>query len=478
MSALGTVGEKHRRGLAALLGGLALGAGSCPAATATDTAVLEELQSLRAANRMLLRMVERQGAKLREFEERFGERGAESTPATGGRGAPQGRGPEERPQLLGEVAPDPKPAIAQKSGNAGAPFHAVPPAKSKPLSREVRFHPYGFLHLDVMADSAQAGVEEVLGFAASGSTPNASEGDLYASPKLSRFGATFDGPDQLGAKIDGKIEIDFYRELFLQDSRAVPRFRHAYVRLTWGDTALLVGQSFDIVAPLYPSTNKNFGLWNGGNPGDRRPGLRLDKKFGTAERGGVVQFLVGQAGSVAVSNDDEGWNFQSRLGLHRPFAGGTLKAGLWASHSEEGPQRRSGELYGLDLSLPLKGEDIVLRGELFQGKNADDLRAGVFQGTVNNRPVHTEGGWGELRFQLGSRDEMHVGFSVDNPEDNDLVVGTGNGSIARSQTRYLGWSRRLKPITLGLDVLNVQTDFVGNLPGELNRLHGYLKYDF
>lgn len=107
--------------------------------------------------------------------------------------------------------------------------------------------------------------------------------DIYDNPSLtmlsmaSRLGVTFSGTELLGAKLGGKIEADFT----LVAGATTVRFRHAYIRLKWTKTSLLVGQTWH---PLF-STNcfpTVLGIATGApfQPFSRTPQIRLTYVLG------------------------------------------------------------------------------------------------------------------------------------------------------------------------------------------------------
>ena len=143
--------------------------------------------------------------------------------------------------------------------------------------------PYGFLRGDL--DFATSKFNDLqfplyvlphdVRFNPDATTPNDSFNySLY--PRLSRAGLEYFGP-----KIDsffdaiptGRLEIDFLTaNPGGSESRQLLRLRLAYAAIAMGEFTLLVGQDWDIVAPLLPTINMNTNQWDNGNLGDRRAG--------------------------------------------------------------------------------------------------------------------------------------------------------------------------------------------------------------
>src|SRR5690606_11869950 len=94
------------------------------------------------------------------------------------------------------------------------------------------------------------------------------------------------------------------------------------------------------------------------------------------------------------------------------------------------------EAYGVDLSLPL-GPYFTLTSELWRGQNLDDVRGGIWQpGVLAGREIGGEGGWVELGWKISRRFSLHGGYMIDDPDDGDLVPGTGAGSRSKNQAYY------------------------------------------
>jgi len=96
---------------------------------------------------------------------------------------------------------------------------------------------------------------------------------------LTRLTATISGPDAFGAKTSGLIESDFFAQA--NDNISLLRLRHAFVKLSWTKTDLMIGQFWNplFVTDAYPTTASI----NSGTPFNsfaRNPQIRLTQKAG------------------------------------------------------------------------------------------------------------------------------------------------------------------------------------------------------
>ncbi len=437
------------------------------AAPADEAAIRAELHELRQSNQELRSLLEAQQQRTEALEQRLERLATAPPPAT----APLPPTPAGQPKSAYDAKAayiEPAPPILQnliglKRKGEGSSLLEL----------------YGFLRLDGIYDSHQAGLDELLGYAVSPDDPAFDNDDFYLHPKLTRIGADFNGPtlDSLGgAKVDGKIEIDFYRQFRESESRDEFRMRHAYLKLAWEQFYLLAGQTFDTISPLYPIINPDFGAWALGNLGDRRP--QFIAGYTPKFAGGTLGFAgaVGQSGANSSSEGDDKASYQVRISYQRPLWGGAFQAGIWGHYAEEGSY--DSDVIGADLILPLYKDILTFKGEVWSGKNTDDLRGGILQGVVAGEELDSEGLWGELVWKINSHVSLHGGYMIDDPDDDQLVQGYEGGSRARNQTWYGSIQFNFDPVLFGVDYIHVDTEFEGARDGELDRIQAFVQYNF
>jgi hypothetical protein len=117
-------------------------------------------------------------------------------------------------------------------------------------------------------------------------------GRFNMTAQSSRFGLKVNGPEILGAKTQGYIEIDFDPS---QDGRQSasdsfsPRMRHAWFRLDWpGGWQLLMGQYWGVFCDFYPETVQDGPLQFHGMATQRIPQIRLTYSTGPWKFAGLV----------------------------------------------------------------------------------------------------------------------------------------------------------------------------------------------
>ena len=389
-----------------------------------------------------------------------------------------------------------------------------------------RFKLYGFLRLDAIYDDSRPNNTQVIGFVRSedpgalkqfAANPGAFGGvdprkfvspddseTLTIHPRLTRFGLDFDGPTVVPfnhSKVTGKLEIDFYNNSLQpqSESRAAIRMRHAYLKLAWPHLSLLFGQTNDVISPLFPVVNPDLVMWGAGNLGDRRPQARAEylHRLGPGDI-----LLQGEAGLTGADDNQDldapntvGAGFrdgeasglptlQSRIAYRYPLTEkNPLEVGIYGHRAWEQTDTRLGGknhfdswAYGFDVFLPLYRNLLFLKGEGWRGANVDDVRGGIFQGinTVTGDEIFSQGGWAELGWQAFPRWLISIGYSTDDPDNQDV----GLGGRAQNRIAYLSNRWVFAPIEIGFDYLYWVTEYVGFNNGDDNRFQAYIAYRF
>ena len=153
--------------------------------------------------------------------------------------------------------------------------------------KKIKFDVSGFIKSDIYYDSRQ-NVEALEGllhifpkdvnYDANGKDINA-HGSFNIIDISSRVRGKVTGPDVLGGKLTGLVEIDFTGGADGFTSRV--RLRHAYSKLNWENTEILLGREWHpmFVKEVYPSVmSLNTGIPF--QPFNRSPMLQLSHKIG------------------------------------------------------------------------------------------------------------------------------------------------------------------------------------------------------
>jgi hypothetical protein len=386
-----------------------------------------------------------------------------------------------------------RPAAGEAGGQTGA-SSPPPPAKEIGVG-ESRLRFYGFMRLDAISDDSRPDSFQSPLFILSEdprATPR-NEANFTLHPRLTRLGMDFSGPNVAGlggAALSGRLEIDFQNGG--RESRAIPRYRHAFLKLAWQDASLLAGQTSDVISPLFPSVNNDTLMWNAGNLGDRRAQVRF--AYEPARDGIRTSWTVGLGLTGAVDAQDLDGDgvrdgeasalphVQARFGISVPAAPDRrFEAGISGHLAKEktskpvaGATELDSRSLGLDFRLPVAAR-LLLQGEAWRGKNLSDFRGGIAQDiTLSGEEVESQGGWLEVGVP-GPRYSVYVGITRDDPRNADIAP--------QGRTRNGAWYlvQRFKPakiLTFGLDYLDWTTQYRGLADGEDHRINLYLIYEF
>jgi uncharacterized coiled-coil protein SlyX len=384
---------------------------------------------------------------------------------------------------------------------------------------------YGFLRGDLEGDTRRMNFDTQLPFyvlsPADPSQVRKRTGDVTFHPRLTRFGFDLNPPKFAnGWTATAKLETDFFNAFIdrparpipdvaaapnnpflardlVSNSRAALRVRHAYVRLQKEDLHILMGQTWDVISPLYPSLNADTVMWNAGNTADRRPQLRIGYEPAIGQGKWSLVGMVGSSG--AVDNQDlDGDGFrdgeaavsptvQGRVGYSGPshVSGQTWSAGVYGHLAHQnvnrfffaGKSNFGSHLLGVDLSVPLTSR-VRVQGEGWTGQNLSDVRGGIGQGIdlPTGREVRANGGWLETSFRVNKYYLFNLGATLDRPNAHDL---TPAGARILNRAYYITNRFSLgKGLSLGFDYANWQTRYKALPTGTNNRFTFYIQNDF
>ena len=370
---------------------------------------------------------------------------------------------------------------------------AKPPVPTVTAPSGERLNFYGFLRLDSIFDSGLTNNAQTPLWVLSPSNANkrrTGNQQISLHPRLTRIGINFIAPSNLvkGWDVTGKFEMDWQNaQGVTPESRPLPRIRHAYLQLQRGSYSLLLGQTWDLISPLFPSPNDDTLMWNAGNLGDRRGQIRLTyepkgKPFSWA-------IALGLTGAIDKKDlDKNGVRDGEDSGLPHiqwriAWKGRNGTIGVWAHHAWErttnpvaGQTRFMSHSLGLDWQWR-RGQQWELRGELWTGRNLSDFRGGVGQG-VNagtGSEIRSKGGWLELGYQLSPRHRIAFGYTLDDPRDTDVPVS----GRTKNAAWYLHNRWRLSGnVEVGLNYLFWTTRWKGQGTGTDHRINAFVQHNF
>jgi len=327
-----------------------------------------------------------------------------------------------------------------------------------------------------------------------------------------RLGLDFKGPDYEDMETSGKVEVDFF-DTALGENKAQLYMRHAYAQVTWPDMDLsvLAGQTWDVIAPLNPTTLNYSVMWWQGNIQYRRPQVRVTKgidldndmkllfQLAAARNIGDAATAAGTA-TYPNTNVDTGVDnaspiWEGRVALSLPLL--TEKMSSFGISGAVGTETRytnaaktlsqdyDVSVLALDVSLPLV-EGVALKGEYWSGKNVDAFLGGIGQGvniaptTGVAREVEADGYWMACAFGPYDDWSFNVGYGVDDPDDADLNAAARTENTVLYANVIYSVNEAVK---VGLEIADLETKYkpaagAAATKGDATRVQASMIYSF
>jgi hypothetical protein len=426
----------------------------------------------------------------------------------------------ELPPPPGNFVPAPPPPSVPITGLDPAPTAAQVPAVAPPVAGgdfvtreemqadlkkwswskgDLQVVPYGILWGNSVYSTQRTDPGSYTFWADSKSLQNGDE--TIVDGRNTRLGIDVLGPQVPmldGARCGGKIEIDFQGSLDGTDNKGGVLLRHAYVEVKDDDFRLLAGQTCDVISPLNPSMLMYSVGWEAGNIGYRRAQLRAERYLALSD----TQLLTLQ-GSIdensfpdaitGVSGDPSSWPLlegRAALTLGRRTGPDALPIvfGVSGHVGQTQFDYNTGSIdlanqrvltwsFNADLYVPITHR-FGVQGEFFSGQDLSPFLGGIGQGIdpTTLQAIRSTGGWGELWYDWTPCCHSHLGYTLDNPNGDDLHTA---GERCYNQMFYSNVSYDLtKQFLVGLEVSSWKTLYVDLSPGNAVRCEFVVKYGF
>jgi hypothetical protein len=163
----------------------------------------------------------------------------------------------------------------------------------------------GYIKLHVFWDSAAID-KNILRPPLRNDDRDGQHGRFNATSQSSRFNFTIKGPDLWGAVTTGYLEMDFD---VLGDQRQsashnyTPRLRHAFFRMNWPETEVLMGQYWSYFCEFYPEMIQDGPFMGHGQATHRLPQVRVTQMFGLGPGKMTLSGLLGKPTDTNDSGD-------------------------------------------------------------------------------------------------------------------------------------------------------------------------------
>ena len=254
------------------------------------------------------------------------------------------------------------------------------------------------------------------------------------------------------------------------------------------------GLQQDVFNPVSPTVVYLTKLYASGNTGSYRGQLRAERFVRDCDDHSVtLQAALSEPLSTLVTSDltriteDNGWpnvevRLQLGLGQRWELYGKQFRPMQIGFSGVVGQFRTTRTILGDPGDLPPRavidtqgvGSDVTFwvndrfgfRGESYYGQAMGEYNGGVLQSfnSFTLEEVESKGGFGELFYYFSDRFHVHVGYGIDDPNDNDLA----DVQIRRNQTAFTNFVWDLsKSVQLGLQVDYRKTNYTQFQPNAL-----------
>jgi hypothetical protein len=327
------------------------------------------------------------------------------------------------------------------------------------------------------------------------------EGEFIIDARNTRLGLDVLGPEIPFfncARTGGKVEIDFQNSVLSTENKATILLRHAYAEVKNDDFRLVAGQTWDIISPLFPDTLLYSVGWDAGDIGYRRAQFRGERFLAFSDDSLVtVQASINQQVfedsttdvPATIKGEPSNWPIvEGRVAWTVGERGPDCHPIIIGVSGHIGNEEYDSAIFGqnnmrrtwsgnLDVRVPIN-ERCGVMGECFVGENLGAFLGGIGQGVdpVTGGTIRSAGGWIEFWYDLTPRFHTHVGYSVDDPNDHDLVLATEKsynqfffGNLTYDLT---------KTCLVGFEVSSWKTLYVDEKPGDSVRSEFVVKYWF
>jgi hypothetical protein len=388
-------------------------------------------------------------------------------------------------------------AVVQPQTPAKGP-EAASPAPAVTSQNKVPVTVYGTILLNAFFDTSLNNIEDIPLFASKkGSDPFPNDKSFAMTARQSRLGLRFQGPDLMGAKVSGQVEVDFFggkAALGNGINMDLLRLRLALGRLDWTNFSLVAGQDWSVFAPLNPTSLASYAIpamSGSGNPWIRTPQIRAEVRHGLSDAAKLqwqiaatdpdvgdyqtAQFLTTRTPGIGERGRMPG--LDSRLGFTDTVNGHDFAVGVSGHYGRGKDVGTIGSLNvvrpvdswgaALDWSLPFS-KYFALTGEAYEGRALGifSVASGESVGAVGTPGAHgvfSRGGWAQAQVNFNTKWQFNLAYGIDQPKASELPVGSRD----RNQSYMANLMYKLNSsITFAWEYRRFLTDFRNQLAAD------------
>jgi len=378
------------------------------------------------------------------------------------------------------------------------------------VTSKLKLNVYGYVQLENVystgsAVSASSGsttavYSNVVSYAAPhGMIGKAQKNDTF-SAQNSRLGMSITGPDVIGGKTSGKVEVDFNNPTASSSAETYqPRLRLAFASLDYEKWGVTAGQNWDFFAPLKTDIINSSNMWRAGDFGYRHPQVFLTARWGEV-LGGKLTTQVGLIDSSDIYQDNSGApvagiyaSYATKIAGHDTTIGAGGIFGTTSTSTLNSIGKDNNNMYAEDVNAQISiTRWLSLKGQGFMGGNLANFMGGPYGQSIpgitdtilpqNSKPLKTLGGFAEftikpvkkLQFNLGAGldDTTNRSSVIASPADQALMWSTNRSYFANVKYNLTN------DLTVGIEYQYLHTNYLDGVIGSDNRIDTCMTYNF
>lgn len=361
----------------------------------------------------------------------------------------------------------------------------------------LRLQLYGYVKADLAYDTQATAPKADFAFWVLPEANGEKDAQTHMGARETRFGLNVFGPDAGAWKTTGKIEMDFYGGDKANSYN--PRMRLAYVDLAHSSGfALRFGQDWDTFCEV-TSRIVNFAyLADIGALGLRRPQARATQEIQISDD---TKLVLKVAAAQTVGEDLDGGGFDDGADADFPTAqwNATLHQKLWTEKAARlsfaghyGRETMDGTVSNAivaadaadydtwsaqgSIYLPLT-KCLAVQGNVWQGVNLDTYYGAIGQGVnlVLGEEIEATGGFAQLLYDPTDKWAFGLGYSVDDPADEDL----NPGMRSKNEQAFVNAAYKFTAaVTAMAEYAHMTTEYLEGEDADNDRIQLAMKYAF
>ena len=414
---------------------------------------------------------------------------------------------QENADLKAQIQSIQQAQAAQAAAVSAASVPAPAPAKGLNfVTSKLKLNVYGFIMAENVyaTNGATTGGNTAYNNVVEYVAPHVTDGKPQkidkTSAQNSRIGINIAGPDVVGGKTSGQVEMDFNNPTASSSAEMYqPRLRQGWAAIDYDQWGIKAGQTWDFFAPLKTDIVNYSGMWRAGDFGYRHPQAYLTNKWGNILGGKVItqigiidsddiyqQTSGGPVGGAYASYATQIAGKDVTLGLGGIF--GTASTSVQNSRGHNNNDIDAGVV-----TAQVKLADwLSLKGQGYMGAHLTNFMSGPYGQSVvgitdpynpqYGSSLKTMGGFAEITVKPMEKLQFNLGSGMDDVTNRSAVIATAADQAlmySTNKTYFTNVKYSLtKDLIVGIEYQYLHTNYLDGVIALDNRIDTFMQYNF